>query len=178
MQHDLWMSAAPVAGQQKHDSGTTSNTASKNPHVNTPTASQRVPPAVVCGLNGGHKVKVLSSFRQFSPNAEGCACNNTKIRATLLQQLQERNRRDPQTDDTNLALHWSFVLPNKHCTISQDVQLQLSWILEEIDNKSYSKRSLMRPLIDDLYIRTCRQFWSQRGRCISMPFQSFSHLWK
>lgn len=36
--------------------------------------------------------------------------------------------------------------------MSQDVQLQLSWILEEIDNESYSKRSLMRPLIDDLYI--------------------------
>ena len=132
-EHDLWISAAPVAGQQKHDSGTTSNTASRNPRVNTPTASQRVPPAVVCGLNGGHKVKVLSSIRQFSPNAEGCACNNTKIRATLLQQLQERNRRDPQTDDTDLALHWSFVLLDKHCTMSQDVQLQLFWILEEID---------------------------------------------
>ena len=106
--HDLRISATPVAGQQQQKQAqlwTLLQNVSDNPQVNTPTASQSVPPAVVCGLNSGHKVKVLSSIRQFSPNAEGGACNNSKIRPTLLQQLQERNRRDPQTDDTNLALH-------------------------------------------------------------------------
>jgi hypothetical protein len=81
----------------------------KQTQTNYQSAELRLPPAVVCGLNGGHQIKILPSICQFSPNAKGCASDNAEIRAALLQQLEQWNGRDAQTDDTNLAVHYNML---------------------------------------------------------------------
>ena len=70
----------------------------KQTQTNYQSAELRLPPAVVCGLNGGHQIKILPSICQFSPNAKGCASDNAEIRAALLQQLEQWNGRDAQGD--------------------------------------------------------------------------------
>ena len=70
----------------------------KQTQTNYQSAELRLPPAVVCGLNGGHQIKILPSICQFSPIAKGCASDNAEIRAALLQQLEQWNGRDAQGD--------------------------------------------------------------------------------